>query len=492
MGRRRRRRYGELFAIFVLLLIGAWLRLCVSRDWVFAGSDSYAYVRLGDEWAEHGRFALGPDEPLEWYRRPLYPLFVRAVRVGTHAAPSGDAGWAGWMRIERAQIAIDVVVTGLLVLVIARRLGGRIAGLVALALAMTFPATVWFSCGILTEPMLAALTMAVLACLVLGRERPRRWFPVAALFVALAAYLRPDGPLLAVAFVPALWSIGAWRQRLVVAALSTAVFVAVFAPWPLRNRMRVGAPHLADGMVDRYGHDVPHYRGYWRWLQTWASDGAAAGELQACFYNVKCQPTLASYQEHGAFRSFDERQRVSELLRLRTSEGVSERVSDGFATLAQERRAAHPWRVLVALPLRRAWAMWSSAQDEPIANPRWEPWPSVTDRVRPHLPLIARALLVGVVVAAIALVAHRQTRAVAAVLATTIVARTALLAWSAYSLPRYLVSIDPVSFVLVGAAIAELARLSSRIAAKRAPLNRGARVTSASESYNRASEGSRI
>ena len=488
---RRRRRHIELFAICVLLFAGAWLRLRVSRDWVFAGSDSYAYVRLGDEWAEHGRFALGPDEPLEWYRRPLYPLFVRAVRVGTHAAPSGDAGWDGWRRIERAQIAIDVLVTGLLALLIARRLGGRVAGLVALALAMTFPATVWFTCGILTEPILAALTMAVLACLVLGRERPRRWFPVAAAFVALAAYLRPDGPMLAIAFVPALWSIGAWRQRLVVAALSIAVFVAVFAPWPLRNAIRVGSPHLADGMVDRYGHDVPHYRGYWRWLQTWAYDGAAAGELQACFYNVKCRPTVASYQEHGAFSSYDERERVSALFRLRQSEGVSARVSDGFAILAHERRAAHPWRVLVALPLHRAWAMWSAAQDEPIANPRWEPWPSVTDRVRPHLPLVALALLLGAAIAAVALVVGRRTRAIAAVLVTTIVARTALLAWSAYSLPRYLVSIDPACFVLVGAAVAELARFSLRIAAKRALLKSGARVTSASESYSRASEGSR-
>jgi len=78
-------------------------------DGLFAGSDSYAYLRLGDEWVDHARFALGPADPLEWYRRPLYPLFTRVVRQ-QRATASGDRGWDGWKRIERTQSGLDVYV----------------------------------------------------------------------------------------------------------------------------------------------------------------------------------------------------------------------------------------------------------------------------------------------------------------------------------------------------------------------------------------------
>src|SRR5262249_32275106 len=152
-----------------------------------------------------------------------------------------------------------------------------------------------------TEPIMALLTTATLACLILGRERPRLWFPVAAAFVALASYLRPDGPLGAVAFVPALFYVDGWKRRGALAALSLGVFVVLFAPWPARNLARFARPHLADGMVDRYGHDVPHYAGYWRWMQTWARDDRPAGQPQSCFYNMKCTPTVVQLDELGAF-----------------------------------------------------------------------------------------------------------------------------------------------------------------------------------------------
>jgi hypothetical protein len=138
-----------------------------------------------------------------------------------------------------------------------------VAGLGALALAMLWPPAIPFPSAAITEPLMALLTMATIACLVLGSKRPRVWFPVAAGFVALAAYLRPDGPMNAIAFVPALSYLDGWKARGTVAALSLAVFTVLFAPWPVRNVVRFGQPHLADGTVDRFGHDIPHYAGFW-------------------------------------------------------------------------------------------------------------------------------------------------------------------------------------------------------------------------------------
>lgn len=441
--------------IVLLLFVGAAARLRVARVWVYAGSDSYGYLKLGDEWADHGRFALGPSEPLEWYRRPLYPLLLNAVRVGTRGDTSG---WAAWRRIEDTQIALDVLATGLLVLLIARRIGGRLAGIAALTLSMLYPPTVLFSCAVLTEPIMALLTVAMLACLILGSRRPLVWFPIAAIFLALASYLRPDGPVNGIAFIPALLYVDGGRQRGVLAALSLSVFIALFAPWPIRNVIHFATPHVADGMIDRYGHDVPHYAGFWRWLQTWARDDRPAGQLQSCFYNTKCAPTLDLVEEQGAFiapasNSDHERGKVEELFVLREREGVSQRVSEGFMSLARRRRVTHPWRVQISLPLRRAWQMWLAPQSEVLENPAWRPWPSLSNRLLPHLRLLSLLLLAAVIASAVALLVHRGTRTAAAILVATIIARTVVLAWSAFCLPRYLIPIYPVCFILVGAAL---------------------------------------
>jgi len=481
------RRAVEVAIIVVLLAGGAALRMRVADHWVFAGSDSYSYLRIGDEWLEHGRFALGPNEPLEWYRRPLYPLFVHAVRHGVQRlAANGDPGWPGWIRIERTQIALDVLGVGLLVLLLARRLGGPVAGIVALALAMLYPPMVLYACAALTEPLMALLTTATLACLILGSDRPRVWFPVAAALVALAAYLRPDGPLNGLAFVPALFAIDGWRRRGALAALSLAVFVALFAPWPIRNTVRFARPHLADGMVDRKGHDVPHYVGYWRWMQTWARDERPAGQPQSCFYDTRCLPSMMVLEDEGAFAATAgdgevERGKVLELLALREREGVTRAVSDGFLALARRRRAAHPWRVLLGLPLQRAWHMWSAPQLEPLANPGWLPWPIMSTRLAPWLGTLSLLLLGGIVVAGGVLLAQRRTRIAAAILVTVIVARTVVLAWSAFCLPRYLIPIYPACFVLLGVAVGlGAAKLRRRMAAMRRQPNSGPRVTSAS------------
>ena len=64
--------------VFVLLLVGGGaFRLRMAYKWQFAGSDSYGYLKLAAELKRDGRLALGPPpEPLQYYRRPLYPVFL--------------------------------------------------------------------------------------------------------------------------------------------------------------------------------------------------------------------------------------------------------------------------------------------------------------------------------------------------------------------------------------------------------------------------------
>src|SRR5688500_9286104 len=109
-------RRNEAIAIAVLLLLGLLFRGRLGRDWIYAGSDSYAYAALADSLRLEGRYALGPPPaPLSYARMPLYPLFVAALSVGE------PRGWShkgaeqpGYARIRWAQILLDLFGTCLL------------------------------------------------------------------------------------------------------------------------------------------------------------------------------------------------------------------------------------------------------------------------------------------------------------------------------------------------------------------------------------------
>jgi hypothetical protein len=126
--------------------------------------------------------------------------------------------------------------------------------------------------------------------------------------------------------------------------------------------------------------------------------------------------------------------------------------------------------VLVALPAERAWRMWTAPQSELLDNPAWRPWPGLSNRLFSHLGLLSWLLGAGVVAAAVALSLQRRTRIAAAILVAVLITRTVVLAWSAFCLPRYLIPIYPVCFILIGAALGLVRwpRAASSAAADRA------------------------
>ncbi len=454
----------EIVAVVTLLSSGAFVRVHLTNHprWVFAGSDSYGYLKLGNELWSHGRFSLGPSEPLEWYRRPLYPLFLRAAR---RAAPTEMSGGEGWKRIQLAQAFVDLL-AALVLYLAARQLAGRLAAFVALSLALFYPpSAIWFA-AVLTECLSMALTIMAIAPIFWLRERPRLAAALTGVAVGLASLLRPDGPLLAVAIVPALAWLPTWSARARVAVTAAVAFLAVFAIWPIRNVVQFGKPHLTDGMIDRHGHDVPNFVGFWRWMQSWSLNSHPAEYPQSCFYDAPCQPTIELFPPvDGAFVPADtpnERQRVDALLQERRRRGVTAEVSNGFLAIARERRQRHPLRTLVQLPLERAWTMWTSSQDELLKNPGWRPWIWLTNQVLPYFPRFARWLVYLTLLGGATVLLDRRLRIPALVILLPILTRTLVLGWTAFSLPRYIVGLYPLCFLIIGCATAVVAEWLAR------------------------------
>jgi hypothetical protein len=436
----------EAAAVFLLLAVGLGLRLRVSRGWAYGGADTYGYMKLADQLRLHHKYQL-PDGKTPYFAKPPgYPLFLAMV-------------WRDmkdWGPIVRTQAWIDVVGTGLCVYFLARRLRGAIAGLIALALAMTCPFTLVFTSAALTECLAAFFTTAAAALLVAGPGRAGlRWLGAGAL-TGLGTMLRVDGALVTFAFLPALACVGR-RERVRVAALGALGFVVVFGPWIARNLVFFGRPYFVGEHVDRQSQPLPHYDGYYHWVATWARDDAPMSGLVWCFYDRKCPVTTRNYPA-DAFESPQEAVQVATIFDERNREGVTAGVAAEFEKLAAARRSHRPSFTRVKLPLIRMWNLWVNRHDDLLRDPKWRPWPEMFAKVNPYfdrLGLLLTLLLLG---SSALCLAVPSTRRVAAVLVTLIGARTMVFAYSYHVEPRYVVEVIPVGLALIGGAMGILLR----------------------------------
>lgn len=205
-----------------------------------------------------------------------HALFGRSVATAVHpplfslvlAVPSlvGADGFLAHKLTMALAGTATVVVVGL----VARRVAGERAGLLAAAVAALYP-NLWAPEGILMPEAPFALTVAAVLLLAY-RLHDRPSLAAAALLgagVGLAALTRGEGilllPLIAVA-VPLLLRGLAPRRRLALAGVAVAGTVLVVAPWTVRNLVRFDEPVL----ISVSGDEVI---GYANCDETYSGDG---------------------------------------------------------------------------------------------------------------------------------------------------------------------------------------------------------------------------
>jgi hypothetical protein len=455
----------ELAVAVLLLAVGLFVRIRVIYVWRFAGSDSVGYLKLAHELFAHHRYALSPQHPLAWVRPPLYPMILAVIM------PNGQLMGSSWIPLFVFNCTLELA-TGVLVWRMARQLAGPWAGLLALAATMLNPFLPLYSAALLTETPALFLATATLATLVLLAERrPRLAWAGSGALGALATLLRPDGLLLAAAFLPALiFQSGSWRDKMQRALLAAAAFVVVFAPWPLRNLVATGAVHPLGGRIDRFTQPVENYEGYWAWLRSWSTDWTPMTTPTTCFYAPDCPQGLWDLRQRGAYRFFDDEKVVQPLIQRRFREGLTPQLSHDFSAVAAAHRRARPLLVEVALPLSRAWSMWTSPNDELLQGSRPWIWPHLW----PHMARWSELQVLLFLVGGAWLSWRRRTRASASALYFAVLTRTLVLAYTFYCMPRYTLEVLPIVYTLGAAGLIDMvsvivARVRARSLTARPP-----------------------
>ena len=225
-------RHGRVVLVLLglILAVGLGLRLIGVIDPIdssYQGADAARYERIAALLYTDQRFAVpGSDAPYDW--SPGAPLFyagIYYVTGGVHPA------------LGRLAIALLGLVTIVICYLLGRRLSGAAGGLVAALLAATYPAFVFNTGRLLSEP-LAEVTVpaAALAFLwALDRLTPWAWLAPGVL-IGLSALVRPEYLLFGIAFaLLALIKRGPVRALVVAAAFALAI-----APWAIHVSNEVG------------------------------------------------------------------------------------------------------------------------------------------------------------------------------------------------------------------------------------------------------------
>lgn len=217
--------------------LGAWAWLCwglvVFR--VHAYDDVFISLRYADNLVTHGVYAFNPGEVVEGASNPLWVLLIAACRsLGADSLAAAKVmGACCSMILPWITLALTAAVApGAPAFA-----GGWLAGLCA-------PLALWGVNGLETPAYTLAVTLGLLLAIHdLNRERG---FPRAAPAFVVAAWLRPEGPLLAAPFLIAM----AWQGRQRPAARRMAVLA-----WGI---IVGGVAALVGGRLALFGSPVPN------------------------------------------------------------------------------------------------------------------------------------------------------------------------------------------------------------------------------------------
>jgi 4-amino-4-deoxy-L-arabinose transferase-like glycosyltransferase len=224
-----------LAALVIVLLLGLGLRVEEAWDGRAPVFDAAAYAEIARNLSVGDGFTLGASatQPASNYS-PGIPLLV----AGAYELTGGDHE-----RTARLLLALIGALTVLFTYLIGRRLSGFAAGLVGAVAIAIYPALLEYQGMLMGEPLAATLLSgAVLAMLWAAGPRQNdharaRWLLPGALLGALAL-VRPE--YLGVAVLVSLVVLvkdgkNGWRGGLVNSALLLAGLAIVIAPWTVRN-----------------------------------------------------------------------------------------------------------------------------------------------------------------------------------------------------------------------------------------------------------------
>lgn len=326
-------------------------------------SDAHGYERLARNLLDHHVYSSDAAPPLtpNHGRMPGYPLFLagvyallhgnenRVVRVLQAVVDFGTCALAAWLAALWAPARWTL----------AQR---RRASAWALLLTAACPFVAVYVTTLLTETLttFAWMVAIVATTLALQTNRRRHWL-LAGVACGVATSFRPDSALLlaACAGIVSLQAVSRGRalaKRCGVPALLLLLgFGAVLTPWTVRNAITFHAfmpiPHCYSNLSGD-----PDEVGYGAWLTTWVDDFRYVEPLQ---WKLDVQPIELSQFPDYAFDSEAEKQRVAQLLsQYNRATLMTPELDAAFAQLARERRAEHPFRQHVSLPVRRAVGLW--------------------------------------------------------------------------------------------------------------------------------------
>jgi 4-amino-4-deoxy-L-arabinose transferase-like glycosyltransferase len=362
----RRTRYGWGAA----LVAGAILRLLFLHIHPRVSGDALMYGELAHNMFAHHVFGFsqGILHPT-LIRLPGYPLFL--------AACFAVFGNANYLAVMWVQMAIDLASCTLLG-VLAGRLRGRRAGLIAVWLAALCPFTANYSVIALAETL--SIFCVVLGFFSLERwdarwrmgQRGLGWAVATGCVLSFAVLVRPDQGLLAAAIVPVMLWVGlrhghqTLAKRCMPAAVASLIVLLPLLVWMGRNWQDF---HVIQPLAPRYANDpdetVP--AGFQRWYRTWAVEYKSTVDV---YWNYNDNPLKFSDLPPRAFDNAEQLAQTRALYAQYNRVVMATLAFDNaFAQIADERIAAHRLRYYIVMPVARELDMWLRPRTELIKLP---------------------------------------------------------------------------------------------------------------------------
>lgn len=432
--------------VVVALTAGLLLRVWFIHYYPVVDGDSLVYGEIARNWFWHNIYgftrATGIHPTL--IRLPGYPLFLAICFFLFGIDHYGP--------VLVLQALIDLGSCLLLAGFAARMMGCR-SGIATLYLAALCP----FTANYVSSPLTETLT---LFCIALGfyalmryAERPlyNGWFWALIFSISYGAMLRPDGALLGLVLVPAMFWYGRSRisasRSLKMAMVCTLLTLMPFVPWTIRNAVTM---HVFQPLAPRYANDPSEYipRGWIRWVQTWAADYASTAEI---YWSVNGSPVDMNLLPSRAFDTPAQKRETSALIGdYNKTETMFPSLSGSFERLAQQRVHSHPFRYYVVLPVMRLADMWLRPRTEALwIELRW--WQYEFHPAETIFSWSYAALnLLYLLIAAWGL---RKRVPFAPVLVAYVGARCLLLLTLETPESRYTLESFPMIFILAGAAL---------------------------------------